>query len=704
MKAEATLFVGKIINPEGTLFRIPVYQRNYSWDEEQCKILLDDIEKILKSGKANKGHFLGTMVYIESDENDYQLNNEYIVIDGQQRLTTIMIFLKALQDCIKNYNDENNISDKINDILYNKHSGEHFRIKLHSPSSDYEKFTSLLEDKHDKLDESDRIFKNYKVCLNRVNQWLEEGFAADKILWAVKQIEVVKIEMDNNDDQQAIFESLNSTGLNLSNADLIRNFLLMKESPSKQKILFDNWQVIERNLKADESDEDINNFFAHYITFTDGTSAREINKKILYRRFVDLFDEKNLTRSDILAELKKLSGIYSAFVNKDSKKKYPSDVMKYLENLRTLKQTTCYPFLLHVFDDYENNIIDSKTLSKTVKFILCYIVRRLVCKIPSNSLRGFFAGLYSRTFRIQENKQKYYEAINKFISTQFSNDVMPSDEKFRDSLLNQDIYGKSSPLCRFILEEIENGSSKEVIVFDKKLSIEHIMPQNLSPEWRRAVSNEDHEKFLHTLGNLTITGYNSELGNRSFTEKKALIDSKKSKAVILNSDVLNKESWTVEEIKARAGRLAKIVMKLFKTEKINDPDLKFDYLAKITLDDASMATGQYLDSFVFDGNEYKQNTFAYMLVDVVKLLDEQKPGILEELARENYSFTSGEKVYLKYGSDSMNSPKEIRDKIFIDTGISSESTMKFIAALFERFDISKSRFYIFVKTGTNKQD
>ena len=225
------------------------------------------------------------------------------------------------------------------------------------------------------------------------------------------------------------------------------------------------------------------------------------------------------------------------------------------------------------------------------------------------------------------------------------------------------------------------------------------MPQNLSPEWRRAVSNEDHEKFLHTLGNLTITGYNSELGNRSFTEKKALIDSKKSKAVILNSDVLNKESWTVEEIKARAGRLAKIVMKLFKTEKINDPDLKFDYLAKITLDDASMATGQYLDSFVFDGNEYKQNTFAYMLVDVVKLLDEQNSAILEDLARKNYSFTSGDKVYIKYGYDSMTNPKEIRDKIFIDTGLSAESTMKFIASLFKRYNVSKTRFYIFVKTG-----
>ncbi|MBQ7576819.1 MAG: DUF262 domain-containing protein [Synergistaceae bacterium] len=699
MEAHENGLVTGIINRNKILLRIPVYQRNYSWNEEQCKMLLDDIEKIMTSERE---HFFGTMVYVNlnSSERSENIDTEYIIIDGQQRITTIMLLLKALYDSGKENGDES-ICYEINDMLFNRYC-PNYRIKLLSSNSDFEQFEALLDDKHEIINESGRIFKNYQICLARVQEWLNSNYFPSKILAAVKKLKVVAIEMGRDDDQQAIFESLNSTGLNLSNADLIRNFLLMKESPGNQKILFNNWQVIEHNLNADESDEDINNFFMHYITFISGSAAKEINKKILYRRFVDLFDEKNLTRFGILAELKNLSGIYSAFVNKDSKKKYPADVMKCLDDLRFLKQTTCYPFLLHVFDDYEKKIIDAETLSKTVKFIFSYILRRLVCKIPSNSLRGFFAALYSRAFKIQGNKQKYYESINKFISIQSSNDAMPSDEKFRDSLLNQDLYSRSSnALCKFILREIENGGSKEVLNFDD-MTIEHIMPQNLSPEWRRVISSEDHDKFLHTLGNLTITGYNSELSNKSFAEKIKLLTSEDNptKAVKLNSDVTNKSSWTVNEIKSRAERLAKIVMQLFKTEKINDPDIKFDYLTKITLDDdSSMATKQNLYSFVFDGEEYKQNTFAYMLVDVVKLLDEQNSAILEELARKNYSFTSGEKIYIKYGSDSMTNPKEIRDKIFIDTGLSAESTMKFIASLFKRYNVSKSRFYIFVKTG-----
>ena len=627
MKAEPILLVGKVIQPEGTLFRIPVYQRNYSWDEEQCKTLLDDIDRILTSGKS-KTHFLGTMVYVESDENSYLLDNEYIVIDGQQRLTTIMIFLKALQDCAKNFNDDHDIAGTIDGLLYNTgyETSKYFRIKLKAPGSDYEKFTDLLQDKHDKLKDSDRILKNYQICIKRINQCLNSGFEPKKILWAVKQLEVVKIVMDKNDNQHAIFESLNSTGLNLSQADLIRNFLLMNESPAEQEKLFEYWQVIERNLKNGSSYEEINNFFADYLIFITN-STQGVYKKNLYRSFVDLFNDKNLTRQETLSELKKFSSIYRAFISKDSDKKYPPDVMKYLDDLRTLKQTTCYPFLLHVFDDYENNIIDTNTLSKVVRFIFSYILRRRVCEIESSGLNKLFASLYSRIFKVADKNTKYYEAVNKFMSTQLSKDAMPNDSEFENALLNSNMYSK--PLCKFLLMSIENGLSKEKITLQgEKLTIEHIMPQTLTREWQRIFSPEEHAKYLHTLGNLTITGYNSELSNKSFAEKIDMITSadNPTKATKLNFDVINKYTWTINEIQARAERLAKIVIDLFSAEKINDPDIRFDDLTKITLDDFSTVTYKILYSFVFDGEEYKQDTFAIMLVDVVKILDELKPN------------------------------------------------------------------------------
>ena len=691
MKADSIRLIGDLINNNKTLFRIPVYQRNYDWSEDHCKRLFDDIERII-NGKTQK-HFLGSMVYISSNNSIEGLLHNYVIIDGQQRLTTIMLLLKALSERSKALHDESTFYD-INDILYNRNT-DSFRLKLKAAVSDDKNFSALLEDRFSEIDRSSKIFINYEICSECVKKWTESEISPAKILLALHKLEVVSISLsEDQDDPQIIFESINSTGLDLSNADLIRNFLLMNE-PEQERLFNEYWRPIELNLKEGNDYTNLNNFFAHYMIFR--TNSIVDSNKYLYRTFTDFFRKQNYIHEGILRELKPLSEIYKAFVRPGSSK-YPDDVKKNLEGFRLLNQSTCYPFLLHIFDDYEHGVIDSQILSKTVKFLLSYIVRRLICKLPSNSLNKLFPSLYSRIFKVQANKAKYYEAVNKFISTMMTKNRLPSDYEITEALVNDDLYSQKT-LCRFLLNEIENGESKEILSSDN-LTIEHIMPQNLNPEWKRLATYEDHQRWLHTIGNLTLTGSNPELSDKSFREKKEIL--RKSKAVNLNSDVINQDTWTSAEIHERCRRLAKIIIDRFKTEKINDPELVFESLTKITLDDDfDKVTNSYLEAFVFDDEDYKQSYFAVMLVDVVKLLDEMRPDVLERLAQEN--FTAGWKPYITYdNASSMKNPREIRNGIFIELSMSAKTIMNFIRALFDEFEVNKSRFYILINNKTHK--
>ena len=691
MKADSYKILGDLISPNKTMFRIPVYQRNYEWNEEHCDKLLNDIEYIMN--EDNYYHFLGTMVILVSkvNQNEKSMLHDYTVIDGQQRITTIIILLKALCD------SANSLVNEINEILYNRYSES--MLKLKSSSSEYKQLEILLNGQANKLSKTDRVFINYHVCLKRIQKWIESGKSPNEILDALNKIEVVAIKLEDSDRPQFIFESINSTGLVLSNADLIRNFLLINESLSQQERLFKYWRAIEDNLKDGNNYEYINNFFNNYMTFK--TNSPLVNEQYLYRNFIVFVKKNNYSNEDILMELKRFSEIYKFFIKGDNEKKYPTDIINYIRALRTLNQTTCYPFLLHIFDDYDNKIIDAQTLSKTVKLIFSYILRRIVCKIASHSLRGFFAYLYARVFQVFK-KDNYYEAINKFLFELKSNDAMPNDKQFIDALMNEKIYKLSSgSICKFLLTAIENWESKEILQCDN-LTIEHIMPQTLPLEWQRVIPSSVHEKYLHTLGNLTITGYNSELSDKSFLEKVKLIR-EKSKATILNMDVINKKQWTEQTIRVRALRLVNIIMKIFDIKQVNVslPPTS----PQITLnDDFNIVTGKKLISFTFDNKEYKPKTFAAMLIDVIKILDELKPGILEKLASENFSFRTGKKVYMKRNSyEGINKPKEIKENIFIETNISSKDIMRFLASLFEQFGIDKKRFYILIKTRANNQ-
>lgn len=694
MRADKLWMLREFIGTNKVLFKIPVYQRNYDWSENNCNRLLDDVKRILDTGKK---HFLGTIVLMSSKEHSFSLQ-DYTVIDGQQRITTMMILLKALLDAAEGIDDI--CKAEINDsYLHNKYcENEDFKIKLKPIKSDNDQFIALLKNDFDELDKEGHIWLNYDICKSRVKKWVDSGITVSEILAALERLEIVQIALvDGEDDPQIIFESINSTGLELTHADLIRNFLLM--NADNQDMLYERyWIYIEKALKQKNDYTNLNLFFTQYLVYKTSTN---VNLKCLYDEFVKMYKTDHYTQESILKELKYYADIFKSFVYDDIR--YPEEIRKTLAKIRQLNQSTCYPFLFHIFNDYEQNVITIDILQKTLNMVLSYILRRIVCGIPSNSLRGFFITLYNRVFKIPSNKKLYYESINKFLWTISSRDAIPSEAEFKKALETADIYNNPT-LCKYLLMDIENGSSKEILNAES-LTIEHIMPQTLNSDWKY-IKEEDHEKYLHVLGNLSVTGYNSELSNKSFAEKVELIR-ENSKAVVLNKDVQDKKTWDIPEIKNRGKRLANIIVKLYHIDKINDPNIEFEYIKKITLDDDIDVTGKKLVNFNFNGESYRQNIFRLMLLDMVKILDKHTPGVLDKLADTNYTYTAKFKhPCISRNINEIIKPEAIKEDLFIETRLNPSGIMKFIECLMEEFEIDKSLFSISVMADddTNTDD
>ena len=680
MDAHKLWMLRDFIGTNKVLFRIPVYQRNYDWSESNCNRLLDDIYDIMQSGDK---HFLGTIVFMAAKSGGFALQ-EYIIIDGQQRLTTLMLILKALSVVAESVGDDcyHEIEEQ---YLHNKYCDKEFKVKLKPIKSDNNQFTLLLEDKIDEMDEDTHIYHNFMLCKERFERWAERGINPSQVLDALTKLEIVEIVLTKGeDDPQVIFESINSTGLELSNADLIRNYLLMN-ADDQEKLYENYWLYIEKTLRNKMDYSNLDAFFMQYIVYK---TSKPVNSRQLYNSFVKLFKDSGYSQESILKELRYYAEIFGAFVYGSAK--YSERINRLLYRLRVLNQTTCYPFLLHVFDDYHQGVIDEETVEKILQFILAYLLRRMVCGVPSNTLRGLFTYLYNRIFKVASNKQKYYETLNKFLFTVSSKDVIPSAGEFERALQKANIYGNNA-LCRFLLLDIENGDSKEILQAEN-LTIEHIMPQTLSADWSH-IRPEEHEEYLHTLGNLSVTGYNSELSNKSFAEKQDIIR-ENSKAVILNSDVLDKESWNIATIQARAKRLAGIVMTRYKIDRIVDDSIEFEYIETLTLDDYDEVTGKKLVSFKLFGETYRQNKYALMLLDVIKLLDKKSPGKLQTLAENNYSFNSTKRkhVHLNIDGSGMRWPWKVADGIYLEANLSAWSCIRFIENLLSEFGFEKDQF------------
>lgn len=681
--------VNNFIDPNKRQYVIPVYQRNYEWSEDDCKKLFEDI---INACIRDKEHFCGSVVYAPLNTGlDIQT---YVIIDGQQRLTTIYLLLKALHDVAERGYDK----EAILDTIINKDKYDTFdvtestKLKLKPVKSDNKQLMLIMDDRYDEVDRSSGIWHNYEFFCHLIRKAMEEdeNLRIKDIYNGVCKLSCARIQLSNDDNAQEIFERINSTGVPLSLADKIRNFVLMTDE-DQDRLFEDYWLVIEKLVKKDYR----NDFFYSYLNLKMDDFAKE---KIAYEQFKELFADGGYTNESILQELLHYAELYNSFMY--GSEKYSNEVNRLLGNLQSLKQTTVFLFLYSIFDDFlsDADVLSEDELIKVLKLLVSYSVRRTICEVNSNSLRGLYKTLYSRVFYNDDNKKHYYDSIVSFLQQLTSRDEIPGDEEFKTALQYNNLYKKNA-LCRFLLTTIEN-QGKEKLITDN-LTIEHIMPQNkdLSDEWRDMLGpdwEDIRNKYLNTLGNLTLTAYNSELGDRPFTEKQEMLDDFKTKVVILYQDVKGLTEWNEKTITARAERLSSMILDLFPVQapetKISFYDPKYK---EYSCDDPDAATYKTPNYFILSGERIKVSSFAELLRKLIDRLYETDKTVIEQMARNNERLLEwSECIMFSYDyNKTWGANYKVSDsEIYESVGFSASHIMHIVAALLDRYDIDYEEF------------
>ena len=690
MKIESGRMLNDYIEPNKKQYCIPVFQRDYAWTEEQCTKLFEDI---VMAYKKDRPHFCGSFVYAPLGSKKHI--DSYIIIDGQQRFTTLYILIKALADSA----DDDRDKDALQRYLYNEDKFDRYvldeksKLKLKPVKTDNDQLLLLMSGKIEQMDKSRRgiIYHNYMLFMQLIKSFLEESSANSVLMIndGIEKLICADIRLDTDDNAQEIFERINSTGIKLGLADLIRNYILMTDTD--QERLYEEYWLTVQNLLPDKL---LDNFFIDYLNMKSDGFVKESEA---YKSFKQVYVEGKYDNEKMLQEILHYAKQYYVFCYGSSD--FGAEVNKALAGLRKLKQTTVYLFLFRVFDDYENGIINKNELARVLKMLLSYSIRRLVCEIGSNTLRGLYKTLYGRVFEQKENKNTYYDSLVSFFLQQTSKNTIPSDNEFVTALQEKNLYSKNA-LCKYLLCAIEN-QGKETLDTEN-LSIEHIMPQNknLSMSWQKMLGENwqsVHEKYLHTLGNLTLTGYNSELGDKPFEKKKEKLEETITHIAVLYSDVKDKSEWNSVNMEKRAKRLAEIILKLFPIEQpktkieFTDPHYKLYTLANP--DDATYKTVNY---FEFLGERVNVSSFAEMVRSIAQILYDMDNSIIDDMAKKHEPLPEWTTPAFSYEEDGVRNPFKLRNcNIYISTGYSASACIFFIRGLMKKYEFDISEDFVY---------
>lgn len=527
---------------------IPIFQRAYSWEKEQVRILWEDIMKLYKNIDINSAstHFLGPIVRVEISQSSVDTRKFYL-IDGQQRITTLMVLLSCIRNMIK---EDGSIVRKLESgYLLNYEEKEENRYKLIPSEGDRENFRKIIEGNND-LTES--MLKETFDFFSKKLKTNKEEIDLEKLRsLIINKLILVNIDVDRTENPYLIFESLNAKGTPLRQADLIRNYIFMKiQDEEKQKELYKSyWRPMEILLK-----DELENFFWRY-SLKDGTFVKR--ERTYSNLKVEL--ETN-TQKNVETELKKLheySKYYKNLVEPENEE--DEEIRKRLIRHNRWEIRTAYPFLLNIYKDHSEGIISSEKFCIILDMIESFVVRRFFCKEPTNKLNTLFIGIYSKL-----DKSNPIESFLKLLV-----DDWPDETRFKDGMASFPIYQSGSEKCSLILERLEESfSHKERVNFDN-LQIEHILPkcgyepEKLPQSWKNVLGNnytEIHKNYIDTIGNLTLTGYNQELSIKPFDEKKKLL---RESHLELNRYFDDLAKWNEEEIKKRAHAIVKIAAEIW---------------------------------------------------------------------------------------------------------------------------------------------
>ncbi len=718
MEAGKITLLNDLLGTNNQQYVIPIYQRKYKWTSEQSIRLIDDIEK---AGKTNKEHFTGTLIYQQWSGIGVEKKH---LVDGQQRTMTIMLILKALHLLSKDHLEDDEykyVYEEIPDYIYINSKEREKGLVLKPSEHDLDTFEAIMKagsfneienNPSISKNEENNLYGNFKTIYERLKKDCVDGdYARNIILKGLKRLIVVVIKLEKDEDSQAIFESINSLGIKLSNADLIRNYLLMS-TPDQEELYKKYWKAIQDTLIGEESME---SFVFDYLMMKKGYA---INYEDIYREYVrfaneESRNEESVNKEKLLIDLYNVAKIYQPFLRDTPS--FSTSTNMLMQEFRDMGQSTAYPFLMRVFLDKEAGIIDEDTLNKVINLIIVYLVRRTICLVPTRSLRGFMLSLYNRVYKIEGNKSKYYEAIYVFLSQLETNDRLRSESETKEALKTAEIY-KNVKFSTYLLYKIENGRYPEPyneFTFAISVSVEHIMPQTLTEEWIATLGSdyEDiHNKYLNTLGNLSLSSQkkNSVMSNNSFIEKRdILLKTDDSKFVVLNKDFDPEQvSFGKEEIEKRGERLSSIVSSKFRLEKPDISGIKFFDTVEIicSLDRDDIFRFGKPVSYKLFGKETMVNNYADILVSVAKSLLEMYPEKMRKLASENYYPWKGKpkKPFLRHSAEEEDWYSSIGEDIEVYMNYRPEYHVQCAVLLLKEFGIEASQLVIYLKKDSLK--
>lgn len=538
-------------------FVIPIYQRTYSWTEQQCRQFWDDIMRA-GSSEAIAAHFIGSVVYIEKGLYQVSSQSPLLVIDGQQRLTTAMLLLEALSRHLGDNEPIEGFSAKKlrNYYLLNPLEDGERGYKLILTQTDKDSLLALVTQKPIPTNGSLRIKENFEFFDTQIAQL---GGNLEQLCRGLAKVIIVDIALSRDQDNpQLIFESMNSTGKALSQADLIRNFVLMGLDPNHQTKLYqDHWRPMEVEFDQEGYGDYFDSFMRHYLTVKTGDIPRIDGVYDAFKQHAHKAEVVAAGVDELVADIHSFARYFCAMaLGKETDKQLATA----FKDVRELKVDVAYPFLLELYHDYSQGQLKHEDFYSAVRLLEAYVFRRAICAIPTNSMNKTFA-----TFHKALRKERYLESIKAHFLSLPTYKRFPSDEEFKRELSHRDLYNFRSR--SYWLRRLENFERKERVSLHD-YTIEHIMPQNekLSQQWQQELGNEwarVHETLLHTLGNLTLTGYNSEYSDRPFAEKRDMQGGFKQSPLVLNEGLGFVELWDEEAIKSRATKLANHAVKVW---------------------------------------------------------------------------------------------------------------------------------------------
>lgn len=674
-------------------FIIPVYQRNYDWQYEQCKQLYDDLVKLTRTNA--KHHFFGSIVAAHNYNSGMQ---EFLVIDGQQRLTTVSLLLLAIHNLLKEGKMESKIpklKDKIlEQYLIDKYE-EDTRLKLKPIKDDSTAFDNLLEDEDDYIKASN-ITINYRYFYNRIQM---KEIQLDELYDAFCKLQIINIFLGPEDNPQLIFESLNSTGLDLSEGDKIRNYILMGLSPVKlQEQYYEKyWHKIEKCTNYD-----VSMFIRDYLSIKIQSTPAMKKIYLVFKEYME--NNPSISKEDLLEDLLAYARRYEILLKASTSNK---ELNSCIDRLNKFEATVTRPFLMEVLKHHENDqTISSEDILKIFQYVESYIFRRQMCDIPTNALNKVFVALNNEIMRYDGTAENYLEKFKYALLRKTASGIYPDDAMFTEALSTKHVYLMRSKNKQYILERFENWGTKEVkdvwqLIDDGTYSIEHIMPQTLQNDWKESLGEDYesiHEEWVHRLANLTLTAYNSKYSNSTFLKKRDVQNGFADSGIRMNQLLSKYDRWTLDELIHRNQHMVHQGLNIWPmVESSFKPEKKS--LDSITLADDISMKGRKIAKYSFRGAEKNVTSWVDMFIGVMSSLHEDKPIILISLAAD----TSGNdlSIYVYEDNENHSGYTKVDDGVYLWTNNNTDSKISLLRRFFNKFDIDEEELVFYLQDELN---